>query len=139
MFYLLDVPVMKVVTGAQMTVRACGIVLILLGVLFWTGNADSLRPVHILLGLVLVLGLWTLAFLAARSHVAIGLAVLALAWGVVAPALGLTQVNLLTGGWHWVVQVVHLLVGLGAIGIAEVLGVRIKKPGRAVPAGGQPA
>lgn len=117
---------MTLATPAQMTVRVSGIVLLVLGVIFWTGNLDSLRIVHILLGLLLVLGLWTLAFLALRARVAVRLAVLGLAWGVIAPVLGLTQVNLLTGGWHWVIQVLHLLVGLGAIGLAEQLGRMIK-------------
>lgn len=109
-----------------MTVRASGLVLLVLGVIFWTGNLDSLHLLHILLGLLLVLGLWTLAAIAIRARASVGIAVLALAWGVVLPVLGLTQVNLLTGGSHWVIQVVHLLVGLGAIGLAERLGMSIK-------------
>ena len=111
---------------AQMTVRASGLLLLVMGVIFWTGNLDSLHLVHILLGLLLVLGLWTLAVMAIRARVAVGIAVLALAWGVVAPVLGLTQEGLLTGSWHWVIQVVHLMVGVGAIGIAEQLARRIK-------------
>ena len=126
---------MKLATVAQMTVRACGVVLLILGVIFWTGNLDSLHLVHILLGLLLVLGLWTLAVIAIRARVAVGIGVLALAWGVIAPVLGLTQVNLLTGGWHWTTQVLHLLVGLGAIGIAEALGAGIKRSSRAAAAG----
>jgi hypothetical protein len=116
----------RLTTAAQMTVRASGLVLLVLGVIFWTGNLDSLHLLHILLGLLLVLGLWTLAAIAIRAHASVGIAVLALAWGVVLPVLGLTQVNLLTGGSHWVIQVVHLLVGLGAIGLAERLGMSIK-------------
>jgi len=126
---------MTLATVAQMTVRVSGIVLLVLGVIFWTGNLDSLHLVHILLGLLLVLGLWTLAVLAARARAGIGLAVLGFAWGVIATVLGLTQVNLLTGGWHWVIQVIHLLVGVGAIGIAEVLAVRIKRSAGAAAAG----
>jgi hypothetical protein len=117
---------MTVATVAQMTVRLSGILLLVLGVIFWTGNLDSLHLVHILLGLLLVLGLWTLAFLAIRARVAVRLAALGLAWGVIAPVLGLTKVNLLTGGRHWVIQVLHLLIGLGAIGLAELLGRMIK-------------
>jgi len=128
-----------VTTAAQTTVRVSGIVNIVLGVIFWTGNLDSLRLVHILLGLLLVLGLWTLAFVAVRGRVAVQLAVLGFAWGVIAPVLGLTQTNLVTGGAHWVIQVIHLLVGVGAIGIAEVLAIRIKRSGGEAAAGTQPA
>ena len=34
---------------------------------------------------------------------------------------------LVTGTWHWTIQVLHLLVGLAAVGQAEVLGRRIKR------------
>ena len=114
-------------TAAQMLVRLCALVVIVLGVLFWTGNAPlTLLPVHILAGLVLVLCLWTLAAIALRAGVPAGLAFLAFAWGLVVVALGLTQTNLLVGSVHWLIQVLHLAVGVSAIGIAEGLGVRIR-------------
>lgn len=124
---------MKVVMIAQMTVRVSGALLLLIGLLIWTGHGDQIIPWHELIGFVLVLGLWTLAYSAARTGVTVGLVVLAIAWGLLAPALGLTQVNLLTGNSHWVIQVIHLLVGLGAIGVAEGLGMAIKAR-KAVPA-----
>jgi hypothetical protein len=114
-------------TVAQMAVRLLGLVLIVLGILFWTGNALSLVPVHMLAGLLLVLSLWTLAFLAARSGVQPGFVALAFLWGLLVPVLGLTQGMLLVGSGHWLVQILHLLVGLAAIGQAEGLGQRIKR------------
>ena len=115
------------VTVAKMLVRLCGLVLIVLGVLFWTGHALTLVPVHMLFGFVLVLSLWTLAALAARAGVNPGQVVLAVAWGLVVPVLGLTQGMLLTGDTHWVIQVLHLLVGVGAIGQAEGLAAGIRQ------------
>jgi hypothetical protein len=35
----------------------------------------------------------------------------------------------LTGGWHWTIQVLHLLIGLGAIGMGENLARRIQEAG----------
>src|ERR687885_1554993 len=113
-------------TIVQMLVRLCGLALVTLGLLFWTGNARGLIPLHMLLGLVLVLALWILAGLAARAGAPIGLVALAVVWGLIVPALGLTQTQLLPGSAHWVIQVLHLLVGLGAIGQAEALAARIK-------------
>jgi hypothetical protein len=117
---------------AQNLVRLCGLVLIVLGALFWSGNALTLIPVHMLVGLVLVLSLWTVAFLAARAGVAPGLVVLAILWGLLVIVFGVTQDQLLTGDAHWVIRVLHLLVGLGAIGQAEGLAVRIRQA-RALP------
>lgn len=125
---------MKLVTTANMTVRISGVLLLLLGIWIWTGRGAQVIPVHELLGFVLVLGLWTLAFLAAQAGVTVGLVVLGFAWGLIAPALGLTQANLITGDLHWIIQVIHLLVGVGAIGIAEQLAVRIRARGAGIPA-----
>ena len=113
-------------TALQMLVRLIGSILIILGVLFWTGNADSLIPVHMLLGITLVVLLWALAILGAIAGVHRGVVALALAWGLVVPVLGLTQTQLLPGPSHWIIQVLHLLVGLSAISLAETLARRIK-------------
>src|SRR4028118_2140938 len=106
-------------TVAHTLVILAGLTAIVLGVLFWTGNAYALIPVHVLVGLLLVFSLWTLAFLAARAGVNRGLVTLAVVWGLIVPLLGLTQGQLLPGDYHWVVKVVHLLVGRGAMGRGE--------------------
>lgn len=111
-------------TTLRLLVRFSGLILIILGVLFWSGNALSLVPIHMMLGLVLVLSLWALA---ARAGVQAGFVVLALVWGLIVPILGFAQMQLLPGSAHWVIQLLHLLVGLGAIGQAENLAARIKK------------
>lgn len=110
-----------------MLVRAAGLILIVLGLLFWSGHLTGLVPLHILVGLVLVLALWALAVLGARAGVGVGLAAGALFWGLVVLVLGLSQAAILPGGAHWVVQVLHLIVGIAAIGLAEMLGGRIKR------------
>jgi hypothetical protein len=112
-----------------MTLRISGALLILLGLAIWTGRADAIIPVHELLGFVLVLSLWTLAFFGARAGVPRGIVIAAVAWGLIAPILGLTQANLLTSNWHWVIQVLHLLVGLAAIGTGEGLVLRMRRVG----------
>jgi len=119
----------RAITVAHMTIRISGVLLLLLGIAIWTGRADGVIPVHQLLGFVLVLSLWTLSFLAARAGVQMKWVALAVAWGLVAPILGLTQEGVLTGGWHWTIQVLHLLIGLGAIGMGENLARRIQEAG----------
>src|SRR5689334_4775000 len=113
-------------TVIQMLVRLIGVLMIVLGLLFWTGNALTLIPIHMLLGIVLVLLLWALAVIALRAGAPRGLAALAIVWGLIVPILGMAQTQLLPGDAHWVIRVLHLLVGLGALGLAERLAVRIK-------------
>lgn len=119
-------------TIAQMTIRITGVILIVLGILFWSGHALGLVQLHMLLGLILVLALWVLAFLGARAGVGASTVSLAIAWGIVVLFLGMTQASLLPGSAHWVIQLLHLLVGLAAMGIGDRLAQNIK--GRLVPA-----
>ena len=113
-------------TIIQMLIRLLGLIMLVLGLLFWTGNALALIPVHMLLGIALVLLLWVQAALAARAGAGAGLVALAAVWGLVVVALGMTQTRLLPGDFHWVIRVLHLLVGLAAIGLAERLAGKIK-------------
>ncbi|HEY7198659.1 MAG TPA: hypothetical protein VIC57_00530 [Candidatus Dormibacteraeota bacterium] len=114
-------------TVLLMLIRLSGLILVTLGILFWTGNAGDLIPVHMLLGLVLVLSLWALAFIAARAGAPAGQVAVAVAWGLVVPILGVTQDQILGGDAHWLIRILHLLVGLTAIGMAEGLGARVRR------------
>jgi hypothetical protein len=117
----------RATTAIQMLVRATFVVQLVLGVLFWTGNALDLVPLHQTIGFVLVFGLWALAILAARAGVPPALVALAAVWGLVVLVLGLTQTRLLTGSAHWLIEVLHLLVGVAAVGMAEGLAARVKE------------
>jgi hypothetical protein len=114
------------ISALQMGIRVLWVVQLALGVLFWTGNALGLVDLHQLLGILLVLALWTQAGLAARAGVEPRLVAVAAVWGLIVPIVGLTQTSLLTGSLHWVTQVIHLLLGLGLIGLAERLATRAK-------------
>jgi hypothetical protein len=114
------------VNALQMAIRVVGVVQLALGVVFWTGNALGLVDLHQLLGMLLVLGFWTQAVLAYRAGVPAGLVAVAAVWGLIVPIVGLTQTSLLTGSAHWVIQVIHLLLGIGLLGLAENLATRAK-------------
>ncbi len=113
-------------TILQTLVRTLGPIQIGLGVLFWTYNALNLIPLHMLVGLLVVFGLWGLAGLGLRAGVHPGMASAAFAWGLLVIVLGVTQTQILPGEFHWIVQVVHLGFGLAALALAEVLGRRIR-------------
>ena len=114
------------ITAIQMAIRVVGVVQIVIGLAFWTGNLLGLVDLHQLLGILLVLALWTLAALAHRAGVPGGLVAGAAVLGLLVPIVGLTQRDLLPGSAHWVIQVIHLLLGLGMLGLAENLATRAK-------------
>lgn len=122
---------------ASWVVRLGGLALIVLGLLFWSGNALTLKNEHETLGIIVVLALWTLAFVALRKGVNVGLVVGGLLLGVVVIAFGMTQTSLMSGSTRMVadtIKVIHLLLGLGLISLGEVLAGRIRRIGQ----GGKP-
>jgi hypothetical protein len=114
------------ITGIQMFVRVAGVVQLALGLAFWTGNLLGLVDLHMLNGILLVLALWIQAALAARAGVEPRLVAVAAAWGLVVVIVGLTQTDLLTGSLHWLIQVIHLLLGIGLLDLADTLATKAK-------------
>jgi hypothetical protein len=121
---------MSSVLVTQIVARVIAVVQVALGILVWTGHADSVIPVHIAVGLVLVVDLWAAVALGLRSGAPAGLAVVALVWSVGMPVFGLVQTNVLTGDIHIAVQVLHLVVGLTAVGLVEGLARSTRRPGK---------
>jgi hypothetical protein len=114
------------ITAIQMAIRAAFLVQLALGLAFWTGNLLGLVDLHQLIGILIVLGLWTQAALAHRAGVQLGMVAAALVLGLTVIVVGLTQRELLPGSAHVVIEVLHLLLGLGAVGLADTLAVRAK-------------
>jgi hypothetical protein len=97
---------------------------VVVGVGLWTGHWASLLPMHWANGVLFVLLSWTIAVIALVQRRAVGRALLALLWGFVVVAFGFAQQGILPGGLHWIIRVLHLAVGLAALGIAEGLAPR---------------
>lgn len=111
----------NVARAAQAVMVASGALLLLLGSFIWAGHADQLIPIHVLIGIVLVVALWTIAAIAARSGVSNLIVAAAVAWSIVASILGTTQEALLVGNWHWTIQVLHVIVAMGVVGWGRAL------------------
>ena len=114
----------------QVVGRTTGLILLVLGILFWTGRALQLIPLHMLLGSLLVLTLLTQAILAARAGANPGFVALAILWGPIMLVFGMTQANLFPGQFHWVIRVLHLAVGIAAMGMVDGLGKQVRAGGR---------
>jgi hypothetical protein len=112
---------MSPVLATQIVARIVVVVQVILGIIVWTGHGDSLIPVHIAVGLLLVVDLWVAVALGLRAGAPVALAVLALVWSVGMPVFGLVQANLVSGDLHVVIEVLHLIVGFIAVGLVEAL------------------
>jgi hypothetical protein len=117
-----------VIQIASIVLRVCGVLALLLGLLFWNGNALNFIPVHTLLGILLVGSLWITGIGQALARGGSWqLAAAALVVGVLAIAVGIRQSALLVGSFHWVIQIIHLLLGVLAIGIGQISAARYRK------------
>ena len=116
-------------------VRYGGLLTLVLGMLLWTGTMDGLKNIHMLFGILVVLALWLLAIAFMRATKGgVALVAAAFALGVAQALLGMTQEQILPTTGHWVIQIVHLLLGIGVIGLGEMMTMRMKKARVAVAA-----
>jgi hypothetical protein len=106
--------------------RITGLLALSLGIAFWTGNAGSLVILHTLLGSLLTVALFVLVYQAYRAGVSTMLVGLAAIWAIGLPIYGLLQNHILPDMYQWLAQVLHLLCALGAMGLAEILGAKIR-------------
>jgi len=105
-----------------------GSIALIFGLLFWAGFAVNLISIHMLLGLLAVASLWVVgigqAFAQTGSWM---IAVCALVVGALTIVFGLYQSSMLVGSFHWVVQIVHLLLGILTIGLGHMATARYRK------------
>jgi hypothetical protein len=105
---------------AIMVLRVAVLFNLITGIIFWTGNADPLQIVHIIVGIIAVLSLWTLGIVQGLRGGSFGLALGTFVVGFLLVLVGLFQKNWLTDpANHWIIQVIHLILGLAAIGLGE--------------------
>jgi len=115
------IPKNQTVNALRWIIRISDLAALGLGLAFWNGTRYSLVSAHQGLGFLVAGALLLMAVLGSGRRVSPGLMVLALLWGLAAPALGSLQGRLLPGDGHWIIEVVHLLLGFGAIALSEVI------------------
>lgn len=76
---------------------------------------------HMTLGWFVALSLLIFAGFAFKGRVRIPLGMLAVVWAAAVVYVGINQVRWMLNSNHGVIQAVHVLLGVGAIGIAEAL------------------
>jgi hypothetical protein len=105
-----------------------GLLALILGLLFWTHRGLNLISLHMLLGLLVVGALWVIgigqAFYKGGSWL---IATFALIIGILLLVIGMTQSALMVGDYHWVIQIIHLALGLTAIGAGHIAAARYRK------------
>ena len=104
-----------------MFMRIGALIQVVVGIAMWTGHWYSLVDVHRTIGVLFVLALWGIAVIALVQRRSAGLAAFALLWGLLVAALGFMQQGILIGDLHWIVRVLHLVIAMASIPMAERL------------------
>src|SRR6266436_8398138 len=94
-----------------------------LGLLDWIANV-SFISIHILFGLTVALSLLVLGIVGVFTKGMRLLGAIGIVYALILPVFGLTQTTLLVDSLHWLIQAAHLLVGLGALALAGIIGTR---------------
>ena len=119
---------MAVQRSLLMFMRLGALFQLIVGIGLWTGHLYAIVNVHQSVGVLFVLSLWTIAIISMAQGRMFGLAAFALVWGAIVAALGFTQQSLLPGDFHWIIRVLHLIIGMASVPIAEGL---VPRPFRA--------
>jgi hypothetical protein len=118
---------MLVVRISLMVLRVAVLAALVLGILFWAGNADNLVLVHMGIGILVVISLWVMGIAQGLQGGSFGFALATFVVGFFVLLVGLFQTRWLIGPNHWIIQVIHLLLGLSAISLGEMIGGRYRK------------
>lgn len=100
--------------------RIAGLGALVLGLLFWIAQID-LISFHMLFGLSLAISLLVISIIMLFIRGMRVLGIVGIIYTFVLPIFGLTQATLLIGNLHWIIQTAHLLVGLGALALVQVI------------------
>jgi hypothetical protein len=117
-----------VIRTASIVLTLAGLLALILGLLLWIGSAVNLISLHMLLGLLAVGALWVIGIGQFFSKSGSGIiAACALIVGAIMIAVGLYQSSLMAGEFHWVIQVIHAVLGLLTIGVGHMGTARYRK------------
>lgn len=117
---------MRTVSIVEWVLRIAGLGALVLGLLFWFFQVDLIN-IHMLFGLTVALTLLIISLLAVFTKGMRVLGIIGIVYAFILPIFGLNQVELLVGNLHWLIQVAHLLVGIGALAYAGILAGRYKR------------
>jgi hypothetical protein len=111
----------------SMVLRVLFVVQLILGIFFWFGAAEGLVGIHMLIGICFVAVFWLIGVAYALRGGSLTFVLGTFVLGLILALYGMFQTRLLTGSGHWIVQVVHLLLAVLAIGVAEMIAGRAQR------------
>ena len=106
--------------------RIGGLLALVMGLMI--SRSPVLEP-HMMIGSIVALALLIVSMWAIAKRVRIPVGIVGLLWAGATVYVGRNQMGWMTGDGHWIVEVVHTIIGIGAIGLIEMLSAGISKKG----------
>lgn len=103
--------------------RLSGLGALALGLLFWFAQLDWIDA-HVLFGTLVTLSLLALSVVIISVRGGWILGVSGIIFAILVPIIGEMQVRWYVNGASWLVPTIHMLMGLGAVGLAQVMSTR---------------
>ena len=109
----------------QIIVSLAGLCALVLGLVIWIANID-LTDIHMLFGLLVTLGLLVMSIIALTAPGLRVWGMVGIVYAIIVPIFGESQSTMLVGNLHWLIQTLHMLVGIGALVLTGALGARYR-------------
>src|SRR5436190_6950373 len=77
-----------------------------------------------LFGLIVTLTLLVMSIIAVSTRGMRAGGIAGIIYALIVPVFGVTQFDILTGNLHWLIQIAHMLVGIGAVALAGAISTR---------------
>ena len=100
-------------------IRLLFVIQLIGGILIWTGNGASWSMGHMGLGLLFAVLVVAFAAMGKAAGAPKSLTWVAILWALVTIIVGMTQQRVMVGASHWLIQIVHLGLGMGMAAQAE--------------------
>lgn len=123
---------MRAVHIVSLIARLALMATLALGLLYWIFQI-SVISIHMALGITGAVGLLALGVVAIFTRGMRLLGVGSMVYAVILPVFGMVQSRILVGNPHWLIQTAHLLVGLGAMGVAMLVDRRYQRRAKTTP------
>jgi len=100
---------------------------LVMGIAMWMGQGAGFLNAHMGLGLLFVVLVIAFAAMGGAAGAPKSLVWVTVIWGIITATVGMGQTRVLVGDSHWIIQLVHLFLGLGMQGQAERIGRALKR------------
>lgn len=121
---------MKAVHFVSLIARLALMATLALGLLYWIFDISYIN-IHMSLGITGAVGLLALGIVAILTRGMRLLGVGSTIYAIILAVFGMTQSRILPGDLHWLIQTAHMLVGLGAMGVALLVDRRYQRRAKA--------